>query len=181
MIILIDQDGPLADFETEFLRRWRTIHADRRHIAVTERRIFKLSQEYDQLSPGFRQDADQIMQTRGFFADLPLVEGAVQALQEMLDEGDDPQICTSPIMASRFCAGEKYEWVRRHLGAAWLERFNLVRDKTLVRGDVLIDDKPAVTGRLTPEWRHIIYDAPYNRSAHGARLASWSDWRACIA
>ena len=36
-------------------------------------------------------------------------------------------------------------------------------DKTLVRGDVLIDDKPHVTGSNAPTWQHLLYDAPYNR------------------
>ena len=49
------------------------------------------------------------------------------------------------------------------LGDAFLPRVILTRDKTAVMGDVLIDDKPQVTGKYAPSWSHIIFDAPYNR------------------
>ena len=46
-----------------------------------------------------------------------------------------------------------------------------------VRGDVLIDDKPNITGSATPTWQQLLFDAPYNRHvAHLPRLSSWADW-----
>jgi hypothetical protein len=48
----------------------------------------------------------------------------------------------------------------------------LTRDKTLVRGDVLVDDKPEIGGLATPHWRHLLYDQPYNRNSPGPRM-SW--------
>ena len=67
-------------------------------------------------------------------------------------------------------------WVERHFGEAFLPRLILAKDKTWVHGDVLIDDKPEVTGSRTPTWQHVIFDQPFNRGADGPRM-TWSNWR----
>jgi 5'-nucleotidase len=76
--------------------------------------------------------------------------------------------------------GEKYAWVEQHLGAEFVQRIVLTRDKTLVHGDVLIDDKPEIGGLRKPDWRHLIYDQPWNRHVDGPRL-TWADWRERLA
>jgi 5'-nucleotidase len=43
----------------------------------------------------------------------------------------------------------------------------------LVRGDILVDDKPVVSGSLRPEWVHVLHDRPYNRNCPGPRM-SWT-------
>jgi len=53
-------------------------------------------------------------------------------------------------------------------GPSWVDRIVLAKDKTLVRGDVLIDDKPEVTGSLCPSWEHLVFEAPYNVTAADA-------------
>jgi 5'-nucleotidase len=174
MNILVDQDGPLADFEGEFHRRWRETYPDRHHIPPAERRVFKLNEEY---GPEHSAAADEIVLTRGFFRDLPPVPGAVEAMETMLAAGHDVRICTAPVKLSLFCVGEKYNWVRQHLGQYWMSRVIISSDKTFVYGDYLIDDKPDITGAIEPAWEHVIYEAPYNRHANGGRrLASWKDW-----
>ena len=66
---------------------------------------------------------------------------------------------------------EKYEWVENYLGDAWVKRIILTRDKTLIKGDYLIDDKPVITGvERSPEWEQIVYDRPYNRDVNKKRL-----------
>jgi 5'-nucleotidase len=53
-------------------------------------------------------------------------------------------------------------------------------DKTLVQGDVLIDDKPVVGGISIPQWRRVLFDQPYNRSVPGPRV-QWENWREILA
>lgn len=73
------------------------------------------------------------------------------------------------MLTSHFCAAEKYAWVRQHFGPEWLNRMILTVDKTTVRGDVLIDDKPKIVGVQHPTWRHLLFNAPYNQTV-GLRL-----------
>jgi 5'-nucleotidase len=53
----------------------------------------------------------------------------------------------------------------------------IAADKTLVRGDVLIDDRPYIKGDFTPSWEYILYDQPYNRKNTEFRRLDWSNWR----
>lgn len=40
-------------------------------------------------------------------------------------------LCTSPLTGSRWCVPEKLAWVENHLGASWLDRIIIAKDKTL--------------------------------------------------
>ena len=140
MLILLDQDNVLADFESGFRRHWR-----------------------------------------GRFGEsLPPMPGAVEAAHALLAAGHDMRICTAPVNQYRYCAGEKIAWVEQHLGAEWTRRVIIAKDKTWVRGDILIDDKPTIEGSLPPLWQHRLYDAPHNRHLNVPRIVwtqpeTWAD------
>ena len=68
---------------------------------------------------------------------------------------------------------------------SWVDRIILTRDKTLVRGDILLDDAPLAKGSsLEPVWEHVYFDQPYNRPGASdadpsrRRLVAWKDWGA---
>lgn len=66
--------------------------------------------------------------------------------------------------------------MREHLGPEWVGRIILTSDKTAVKGDVLIDDKPKIVGAHHPVWKHLLFSAPYNTAMDTAhRLSSWSN------
>lgn len=135
MIVLVDQDGVLADFERAFLDVWRREHPESFYVPLEDRRSFYMRDEYPE---ELREEMHAVHVAEGFYRELPPIEGAVEALQEMLQEGHEVYICTSPLTSSRYCASEKLEWVHEHLGKAWLKRTVIASDKTLVVGDVLI-------------------------------------------
>lgn len=173
MLILLDQDGVLADFHAGFLSIWAERHPDRVVPALVERRSFYMRDEF----PAHMADeVERVYTDAGFFRDLPPLPGAVEAAHTLLELGHDVRICTSPILKYRYCLPEKYEWVERHLGHDFMSRIILTRDKTLVHGDVLVDDNPKILGSLTPSWRHVIFDQPYNRHVAGTRM-DWNNWR----
>lgn len=56
-------------------------------------------------------------------------------------------------------------------------RLIITRDKTHVQGDLLVDDKPRVSGSRTASWTHVLFNQSYNKSMEGkARLSAWSEW-----
>ena len=57
------------------------------------------------------------------------MEGALQAVAEMAEEGLQLLICTAPVKGSVYCAQEKLNWVLKHLGEEWLDRVILCQDK----------------------------------------------------
>ncbi|WP_189535915.1 5' nucleotidase, NT5C type [Paludibacterium paludis] len=176
MLILVDQDGVLADFERGFYDTWRAGGHDFPGIEPAARRCFYVRDDYPR---EYREKVDAICAAKGFYLDLPPVEGAVAAMRAMLEMGLDVRICTSPLQRYRHCVPEKYEWVERHLGTEFVSRLILTRDKTLVHGDILVDDKPEITGVRTPDWWHVVFDQPYNRHIGGAR-ATWADWQSVL-
>jgi 5'-nucleotidase len=119
----------------------------------------------------------EILLEPSFFRDMMPMVGAKEALFEMEQMGLEVFICTSPLTTYKNCVLEKFEWVENHLGADWVNRIILTKDKTLVKGDYLIDDKPAITGvESSPVWEHILYDRPYNRDVDKKRLV-WTNWK----
>lgn len=178
MLILVDQDGVLADFDAAFTTRMRDAYPGAPAVDATTRDVWKVRDCYP---PDWAGPVDAVPRAPGFFAGLPPVDGARQALEEMRAAGHDVFICTSPLSDYENCVLEKHTWVEQHLGRDWVRRVILTKDKTLVRGDVLIDDKPAVTGLLTPAWTHVVFDRSYNRTSPGPRLPSWSAWADVLA
>ncbi|ARP89098.1 5'-3'-deoxyribonucleotidase [Bordetella genomosp. 9] len=174
MLILIDQDGVLADFEHAFLSAWRQAYPDVAPVEFEDRKSFHILEDY---APELRPRAEALYTAPGFIRDLPPVAGAIEAVRELAALGMDVRICSSPLRQYENCVAEKYQWVERHLGREWTQRLILTRDKTLVQGDILIDDRPAIEGALRPRWRHILYDAPYNRHVADKPRLIWSNWR----
>lgn len=173
MRILVDMDGVIADFDGEFLQRWRTRHPDKVYYPLEQRTLFYVKDQYpDELKPLVAE----ILLEPNFFRDMMPMEGAIESLREMQSLGMDVFICSSPLTTYQNCVREKYEWVEHMLGADWVKKLILTKDKTLVRGDYLIDDKPQITGADTPTWEHILYDRPYNSNIDKRRL-TWKNWK----
>ncbi len=173
MLILVDQDGVLADFEQGFHATWRARGHEYPALPLNERRTFYVRDDYP---AHLRHEVEAIYTAPGFFLGLPPIEGAVEALSDLLGSGHDVRICTSPLNDYRFCLPEKFEWIERHLGTDFVARMIVTKDKTLIQGNILIDDNPKVTGLRTAPWKHVIFDQPYNRHADGLRM-TWKNWR----
>ena len=176
MLILLDQDNVLADFESGFRRHWRNRFGEDAPIEGKEH-LFYIR---DRLPEHLQAYAAELYGTVGFFESLPPVSGAVEAARALLAAAHDVRICTAPVNQYRYCAGEKIAWVEQHLGTEWTRRVIIAKDKTWVRGDILIDDKPNIEGTLPPLWQHRLYDAPHNRHLDVPRIVwaqpdTWAD------
>lgn len=176
MLILIDQDGVLADFDRGFYNAWQASGHTYPAIKPQHRRNFYVKDDYPK---DIQADAVDIITAKGFFRDLPAITGAVESLNQLLTLGHDVRICTSPLNIYKNCVQEKYEWVEQHLGLDFIARMIVTKDKTVVHGDVLIDDKPIVTGSRIPAWQHIVYDQPYNRHVDTRRM-TWANWQSVL-
>ncbi|MGY4645341.1 5' nucleotidase, NT5C type [Cellulomonas sp. URHB0016] len=174
-LVLVDMDGVQADLATAFWAELERRFPGGPTRADADLTRFKLD---TQLAPEWADAVHAVTTTPGFFSTFAPVEGAVEAMNAMLDEGWDVRICTAPLLTNPTCASDKLAWAEDVLGAGWSRRVVIAKDKTLVRGDILIDDKPVVEGDWTPTWKHVVFDATYNQTAPSPfRLTGWADWR----
>ncbi|KAM5151041.1 5'(3')-deoxyribonucleotidase, cytosolic type isoform 3-T3 [Callospermophilus lateralis] len=143
--VLVDMDGVLADFEAGLLRGFLRRFPGEPHVPLEQRRGFLASEQYRALRPDLADKVASVYEAPGFFLDLEPIPGALEALREMNAMPDtEVFICSSPLLKFDHCVGEKYRWVERHLGPQFVERIILTRDKTVVLGDLLIDDKDTI-------------------------------------
>uniref|UniRef100_H0XFU6 5', 3'-nucleotidase, cytosolic n=1 Tax=Otolemur garnettii TaxID=30611 RepID=H0XFU6_OTOGA len=185
--VLVDMDGVLADFEAGLLRGFRRHFPEEPYVPLEQRRGFFAREQYRALRPDLADKVASVYEAPGFFLGLEPIPGALEAMREMNDIQDtEVFICTSPLLKYEHCVGEKYRWVEQHLGPQFVERIILTRDKTVVLGDLLIDDKDNIQGgEETPTWEHILFTCCHNQHLvlppSRRRLLSWSDnWREII-
>jgi 5'-nucleotidase len=112
-LVLVDQDGTIADFERALLDAFRATHPDAPFIDVADRREVSARKQY---GPEWGPAVDAIMKTEGFYLSLPVITGAPRAFDEMLEAGHEVFVCTSPLSGTRWCMPEKLAWVEKHLG-----------------------------------------------------------------
>lgn len=116
----------------------------------------------------------EIMNDPGFYARLEPIYGACEALIQMVEDGHEVILVTSPWLTNPTCITDKFKWVEDWLGADWTERLIITKDKTHVAGDILIDDKPEIKGTATPSWEHVLFAQPYNQYVTDkARFYMW--------
>lgn len=114
--IYIDMDGVLCDFKFSYDRG--------------------LLEEPSQPYPQSRV---------GFFYDLQPIPGALEAFRT-LSLHYDVWILTRPSTKNLHCYTEKALWVKKYLGETALNKLILCTDKSLLKGDFLIDDTPQKFG-----------------------------------
>lgn len=169
-IVLIDMDGVIANWQKQFDLLLETTLPHIERIPFEMITSFKTQKFY---AEEHREDIATMMNTPGFYRDLEPYDGAAEALRELASRYR-VFLCTAPYVTHATCASEKMGWVEEHLGHDWLEKMVISSDKTIVYGDVLVDDKPKITGAMTPFWKHIVFDAPYNRDLE-LRINSWAE------
>lgn len=79
----------------------------------------------------------------GFFMELQPMKDAIRSYK-LLDYHHDVWILTAPSYNNPMCNAEKNYWVRKHLGIEFTKKLIICNDKSLLKGDYLIDDS---TGR----------------------------------
>lgn len=175
---LVDMDGVLADWGAE----WDNHAIQYGHLGLPltpNQKSFDLTQG---LTEEGKAAVIKIMDHPGFYANLKPFPGAAQALNDMLVEGHDVHILTSPWATNVTCASDKLRWAEEHIGPGWAKRTIIASAKSLVIGDILIDDRPdaAEGASAPPMWEQVYFTQPYNSGLNKRRINSWSEWRTLL-
>lgn len=184
LTVLVDMDGVLADFDARVCEVFRERYPDEKQVEMDSREHFYMSENFrEQLGKSAGERAKAIPLQEGFFLALAPIAGALDALRAMdAHPRLNVMLCTSPLSTYTYVLFEKFAWVEKHLGKAWISKIVLTKDKTVVAGRCLIDDRPHVGGSVSvPAWEHVLFDQPYNRDVPGKRrLKGWANWRQLV-
>lgn len=181
--ILVDMDNVITDFNGYTAATWNAMYPSLKRISYTDFIDINICENYRRVYGDWAvNNIVSIYTAVGFTLKIPPIRDSIAALREMLAEGHDVYICTSPM--SKFYRNqvpEKYEWINQYLGPEWLSRLIIAHDKKLIMGDILIDDNPDIArGTRYPSWRHIIFDQPWNRHVIGQRINNLCQWKLVI-
>lgn len=166
-IILVDMDGVLADWYQGMTEGYSELGGDAS--------VFDLTRWDLGLVDTDKRRMRSVQATPGFYAGLQPIDGGVDALYRLREMGATVKICSTPDATNPTCASDKVDWIANHLGTSWVKDLILTHDKTMVRGAILIDDKPEITGCLEPEWEHVLFNQPYNSHVTGKRILNGWD------
>lgn len=171
-IVLVDVDGVCADFIAPILE---VVNAQRIEVVngaglVLVEREHVTSWGLEHI-PGFTPELYDLMNSRGFARSLHVIDGAQEAIAHIRERGHRVVFCTTPNRDSPTWAYERAEWLAEHFGADYRDIVQC-HDKSLVVGDVLVDDKP-------DNLRHVhdvLFTQPWNRDhTHERRMAGWHE------
>ncbi len=170
--VLCDMDGVFADLEGMVIRILRAEFPRVRIPTPEERNTFYLD---EQIALEHRHLVKEIIARPGFFLSLKPVPGAIEGLRRIASIPDvNLAICTSPLQDPTYCVPEKYEWVERYLGPRFLSNMIMTRDKTVVEGDIMLEDNSCIKGVNVPTWELILHHQMHNRASKKMRF-TWDD------
>lgn len=171
--VLIDMDGVIADFDTEVLARISKRYPD--ILLLEDRENFYISEDY----PAHRDKFIKLFNEPGLFESLPVMDGAVEGLEQVLDLGFHAQICTKPLKTNPTCEREKLNWLdktfTKKFGSWVVEEAIMTEHKHLCNGIALLDDNPQIPDIHLASWSQVVFDKQYNRGLEGPRLFGWHD------
>lgn len=175
LVILVDMDGVLTDFVGGWITGWNILHPD--NLIPTDRICddFYVENAFRDIVKT-EEAANEVFHKEGFFFGLEPIPGAIEGIKQMAGCNNViVTLCTAPT-TSKHCWQEKADWVELYLGKEWLRHLIITKDKTMIHGDYLIDDKPDITGIYAPSWQQVIYDQPYNQHVLKLLRVNWTCW-----
>ena len=182
--VLVDLDNTVVNWDREFIKRFsmrNVMSPDEVQTIVENRTCYEIEKNF---AENLQETVLDVVAEPGFYASLEPYEGAIEALKAMASSPKiDVRIVTSPHpTCPGQCSNEKYDFVVKHLGKDWVDKLIIARDKTVVLGDFLIDDKPKITGsNSNPTWKQVHFLQSYNRDfvatqSNAKSMAKWNDW-----
>ncbi len=168
-VVLFDMDGNFFDFDARVEQ-----HLEESGVAISERTVFYVT---DRLrDPDHMQLARDLQRSKGFFASLQPIDGAIEAWQFIDSLGFYPRICSAPISSNPWSIPEKLATVEKYFGQRAADEAFIGKNKSLCSGIILFDDRPEVAGATDADWVHAHYTQGYNRHiANEYRIHDWRD------
>jgi 5'-nucleotidase len=164
MRIFLDMDGVLVDLMHGWLPYLNEISG--KNLTEKDVDMWGLEKVYDMPFSKIRKP----LHREGFWEELPPYDGAVEFVEALDNAGHEVYIATAPF-PSDVCMWGKKMWVENHLHFLAPSRLILAHDKFLLRGDMLVDDKPE--NLLQFRGGRILFNQPWNINLPTGLMESW--------
>ena len=152
MRIAIDMDEVLADPTTKFIQLYN------RDYGVPLDTFLQPGNEiYHHVPEHINHKWFDYINEKGFFRDLPVIEGSVKALQK-LQENHDVYI-VSAALEFRNSLEDKIDWLGEHFPFISWKNIVFCGDK-IIKADVLIDDR--IKNLVDFDGRKLLFSSPHN-------------------
>lgn len=171
-VILLDQDGPLADFDKHFWDRCqdRGYTFDIQHCS--EQRHYYFSEHI--VDERERAEASALVDQAGWFYDLPVTPGAQEGVAELMELAD-VWVCTKP-NNNPTVRDDKVAWLKLYFPDL-AEKCIIAPNKGLVHGSVLLDDHIRTEWLPYATWAPVVYPTPFNGpELPGVPRWTWGDY-----
>jgi 5'-nucleotidase len=162
--IAIDMDGVIADTEKHFIDWYERDYG----IRVKREDILGLTE-----AEAFPDGAvRKFVYTPGFFATLPVMTGAIEALKK-LQENFDIYIVSAAVEFPQSLS-EKLTWLNTHFPFITWKNIIFCGDKSIINTDFMIDD--LIRNLDTFKGETLMFDAFYNiNHKHHRRVNNWQE------
>lgn len=174
MRILLDQDEVLAKWNARILEWFNQDEG----TAWREEDIVDAWEMEKTLGPTAKHFIRSCMRWPEFYTNLDPVEGAIDGVKKLMDDGHDVIIVSSVPKQAGIAYHGKLQWLREKMPFFPLDNFIAAKRKTLVIGDVLLDDGPHNIEDFVKAGRDVvIMDRPHNRKIKGPhRIRHWNEF-----
>lgn len=162
--IAIDMDGVIADVETHYINWYERDYG----IKVLRENILGLS-----TAEAFPDGAARkFVRTPGFFATIPVMPGAVEAL-EKLQEDFEVYIVSAAVEFPQSLS-EKLTWLNTHFPFITWHNIIFCGNKSVINTDFMIDD--LIRNLDTFKGETLMFNAFYNTNHHHhTRVNNWQE------
>lgn len=168
-VLLLDQDGPLAEWDH---RWWDLVELFGMDAGGADRHTQQARYATNHLSERDAMIMAWIADNSYWYHDLPITDGAVEGVKE-LQQHFDVWVCTKPSPQNPGCFQGKADWLGKHFPDL-IDKTFMAPNKTLVIGDVLLDDAPSVGDIDQATWKPVIFTAPFN--GDGSEWEKYPHW-----
>ena len=169
-IILLDIDSTLNNFQENFKNIFENKYPELIKTLPINYCHFDALHLY-------KKEVLEIFQEDGFTEKMIPLDGAPEAVFELDKLGYIIFFCTQLVTDHSNTMRDRVKWIGKWFGEKWMEKVIFTRDKSMVRGDFLIDDSPKKAhGLFKPLWKLIVFDTKYNKNDNFyGRIYSWKN------
>lgn len=124
-----------------------------------------------------RKDECEFPQSKyGFFLNLEPLPDAIETVQWLVEQGHDVWFATRPSFHNPLSYTEKRICIENHFGFEMVKKLILIPDKSLLKGDYLIDDSVS-DGQLDFKGHLIRFGSIGSSSFSSSAIRSWKKFK----